>query len=402
MSGLRLAVVVLAAAAVAVVPSAATGHAGPVLRGFGTAVIDGTPAPGEWDAAARHDFTVNRAPAEGGGTVPATLYVMNDAANMYVALRVSNASVGYSVLRLFFDNDHSGGAGQALGDDFIQLGSTAFRDFFLHEPSPGNRTWSLDATYGGTSDGAGLASNHPDFSFYELWHPLDSADNAHDFSLSVGNRIGFDLQFLHCVPYYPCGQSVEIQAGDIIRASGSRIPPDTELTAGPAEGSMTADTALVFQFTGSDDVLQPSQLTFECKTDEEGWEACTSQPEVYVDDGRHTFSVRAVDDMLNVDPTPAQRTWTTDASGPSKPIVRGPRSVRKGKRVVLRFSATDALAGGVRYKCAVDSRRLRNCPAVLRLKLRPGRHVVRVRAVDRLGNQGEVASFRIRVKRARR
>jgi hypothetical protein len=54
------------------------------------------------------------------------------------------------------------------------------------------------------------------------------------------------------------------------------------------------------------------------------------------------------------------------------------------------------------FKCAVDSTRLKRCPAVYRVKLRPGRHVVRVGAVDRLGNQGEVATFRIRVKRARR
>ena len=70
MSCLRWALVLLAGAAVAILPSAATGHSGPVLRGFGTAVIDGAPGPGEWDSAARVEFGANRAPVEGGGTVP--------------------------------------------------------------------------------------------------------------------------------------------------------------------------------------------------------------------------------------------------------------------------------------------------------------------------------------------
>jgi len=48
------------------------------LRGYGTAVVDGVLAPGEWDAAGRLDFQANRSPADGGGTVPATLFVMND------------------------------------------------------------------------------------------------------------------------------------------------------------------------------------------------------------------------------------------------------------------------------------------------------------------------------------
>jgi len=70
---------------------------------------------------------------------------------------------------------------------------------------------------------------------------------------------------------------------------------------------------------------------------------------------------------------------------------------------VLRFSARDNLTAAkrIRFKCAVDSRSLRRCPAVYRVKLHPGRHVGRVRAVDRLGNESDLATFRIRVKRAR-
>jgi hypothetical protein len=384
-------------AACLLIPASAAAHADPTLRGFGTAVIDASPAPGEWDSAGRHDFMVSRSAAEGGGTVPATLYVMNDAVNLYAALRVSNASVGSSIFRLYFDNDHSAVPGR-VGDDGLDLTDGGFRDLFVREVPPAG-AWSVDASYGGTTDGEGLVDDHAGFSFYELSHPLDSSDNSHDISLQVGARVGFDMLFQHCVPYMGCGQVSGVQSGDIVRVSGSRIPPDTAITVGPADGSTTADSAPEFEFTGSDEAIQPSLLTFECKTDEEGWRACSGRIALYLDDGRHTFYVRALDDMLNADLTPAQRTWTVDTTGPSKPVIRGRRAVRRGQRVVVRFSARDELAGGVRFRCAVDSARLRKCPALYRVKLRVGRHVLRVKAVDRLGNESDPATFRVRVKR---
>lgn len=389
--------------ACALLPAAATGFNGTVLRGFGSATIDGVIGPGEWDPAGNVNFTVNRSSSEGGGTVPATLYVMNDAANLYVGIRVQNATVGASTAEVLFDNDHNDRTTAEGEDDIYVDASGTFHDGFVHQTSPG--VWDVvkDTDFGGTSDGDERDGNGPGYSFYEFSHPLDSADNAHDFSLGRAQKVGFLLRFRHCTPcastsYYPSFATL----AEIVIVSGSRVSPDTQLTGGPAEGSMTAEQEPKFAFTGTDDVLQPSELTFECKLDDDAWRECTSPPVVSADDGRHTFSVRAIDEMLNVDQSPAQRNWTMDDSPPSKPVVRGPRSVREGKRVALRFSSRDQLAGGVRFKCAVDSRRLKRCPAVFRVKLRRGRHVVRVRALDRLGNQSDLSTFRIRVKRAPR
>lgn len=386
------------------IPAAATGFNGTVLRGFGTATIDGVMSGGEWDPAAGHvDFMVNRSSSQGGGTVPATIYVMNDAANLYVGIKVTNATVGSSAAELFFDADHNDSYVGEGEDSILVDNAGAFHDRFYRYESPG---WWLseDTDYGGTVDGDERDADATGFSFYEFSHPLNDTDNAHDFSLAALQRIGFHLRFRHCSPCAP--HSFFPSSGgqaEIVIVSGSRVAPDTQVTAGPAESAMVADSAAEFQFTGTDDVAQPSQLTFECKTDEDSWRACTSPYQLSPqDDGRHTFSVRAIDEMPYVDQSPAQRTWSVDTTGPSKPVIRGPRSARKGKRVVLRFSSTDEVAGGVRFKCAVDSTRLKRCPAVFRVKLRPGRHVVRVRAIDRLGNQSGLSTFRIRVKRTRR
>src|SRR5690242_16819008 len=60
------------------------------LGGFGTAVIDGVLAPGEWDEAGHVDIQVNVA---NGATTPGTLYVMNDDRNLYIALGVARPAI---------------------------------------------------------------------------------------------------------------------------------------------------------------------------------------------------------------------------------------------------------------------------------------------------------------------
>lgn len=384
------------------IPAAATGFNGTVLRGFGTATIDGVAAPGEWNPAGTANFSVRRAGAHGGGTVPATVYAMNDATNLYIAIKVDDATVAASTAEVYFDGDHDNNAFED-GEDSIVVDSLGFfEDRFYRQGSA-----VYDVNDGGTRDGDERDADGPGYSFYEFSHPLDSADNAHDFSLRPAMRIGFRLTFRHCATVSSCGLSSTYpgpQLAEIAIVSGSRIPPDTQFTGGPREGSWTGTLTQTFEFTGSDDAIQPTQLTFECKLDDLAWRACTSPYEIGDEDGRHTLSVRASDEMLNVDSTPAVRNWNVDTTDPSKPVIRGRRSVRSGQKVVLRFSATDALtpARQLRFRCSVDARGMRPCPRVYRVRLRPGRHQVRVRALDRVGYLGPVAKARITVVRARR
>jgi hypothetical protein len=92
------------------------------LSGLGTPAVDGVLDTGEWDAAGRFDFTVSRPPEEGGGTTAATLYVMNDATNLYLAVKVFGSSLpsGNSVLVFEFDNDHDG-VWPESGEDILAL-----------------------------------------------------------------------------------------------------------------------------------------------------------------------------------------------------------------------------------------------------------------------------------------
>jgi hypothetical protein len=60
---------------------------------------------------------------------------------------------------------------------------------------------------------------------------------------------------------------------------------------------------------------------------------------------------------------------------------------------VFRLSATDAFtpATALRFLCGLDAASLRPCAARLELRLLPGPHVLRVRAVDAAGNRSALA-----------
>ena len=79
-------------------------------------------------------------------------------------------------------------------------------------------------------------------------------------------------------------------------------PPDTALTSTPP--GVGPDSA-TFAFAASE-----SGSTFECSLDGAPFAACTS-PKTYsgLAPGPHSFSVRALDALGNVDPTPASYSW---------------------------------------------------------------------------------------------
>ena len=102
------------------------------------------------------------------------------------------------------------------------------------------------------------------------------------------------------------------------RARSFRVdttPPDTSITAGPADS--TASTSASFRFQTTE-----AGSTFACRIDDGDWGDCTS-PKAYsgLATGSHTFQVTAIDAAGNEDPTPAGRTWTVDTMLPEVTLV---------------------------------------------------------------------------------
>ncbi len=144
--------------------------------------LDGVLAPGEWSGAATLPFTI--------ATVSGTFYVMHDSTYLYAAGVITDPFVGLNSFQLIFDNDHDGIA--EVGDDtlVVNLGVNSGGDdyfsgtFYLFDPDDGGTN---DINSGGVYAG-GAAT-------FELRHPLCSSDAAHDFCLSPGSVIGFNIVY---------------------------------------------------------------------------------------------------------------------------------------------------------------------------------------------------------------
>ena len=120
---------------------------------------------------------------------------------------------------------------------------------------------------------------------------------------------------------------------------GDTTPPDTTITGGTTNGSIDTDGISNFYFSSSE-----TGSTFECKLDESAYGSCTS-PKNYsgVENGDHTFSVRAIDAAGNTDPTPATRTFSTERSDTTLPVTTvdsGPGDTSDGE-ASFSFSADE-------------------------------------------------------------
>ena len=94
-------------------------------------------------------------------------------------------------------------------------------------------------------------------------------------------------------------------------------PPETSIDSGP--DGPTNDATPSFEFSSDE-----ADSTFECRTETETFAPCES-PHVtgQLADGIHTFEVRAIDRAGNVDPAPAARDFSVDATPPPAPSLGG-------------------------------------------------------------------------------
>ncbi|WP_205695643.1 glycine-rich protein [Conexibacter sp. SYSU D00693] len=179
------------------------------------------------------------------------------------------------------------------------------------------------------------------------------------------------------------------QAGNVDPSPASRswtvdtAAPNTVITGGPPALTKSRSASLVF---GSSDT-DVSRL--ECKLDGGEYATCTSPKALSgLADGAHTFSVRAVDQAGNADPTPATRSWTVDSAPPETTITSGPTGVfsppatTNDRTPVFRFTSE----AGATFACRVDSGGWSPCTSPFTAsRLRDGQHTFSVRATDQTG-----------------
>jgi hypothetical protein len=157
--------------------------------------------------------------------------------------------------------------------------------------------------------------------------------------------------------------------------------PDTQIQSGPAD--IVASSSATFIFSSPD---AGAGSTFECALDTAGFTACTS-PVTYTGLGEatHTFRVRVKDAVGNVDPSPADASWTVDLTPPDTTITSaGPTGTLGVASASFTFTSNEPTAT---FACKLDAAAFAPCtsPAAL-TGLGQGAHTFAVQATDAAGH----------------
>ncbi|MEX2448682.1 MAG: Ig-like domain repeat protein [Solirubrobacterales bacterium] len=179
---------------------------------------------------------------------------------------------------------------------------------------------------------------------------------------------------------------------------GDRTPPKTTIVSAPPPA--VRDSSASFAYASS----EPGS-TFECRIAPKPFVPCPVEGTTYRDlpNSPYRFEVRATDRAGNVDAVPAQHAWRVAKPAPRTRFTRAPGGVlRRGQPARFAFAASSPAAG---FRCRLDLKgAFRRCRSPHRIKAAPGRHVLEVYAVDRLGNSGggpAIRIFRVRSKQRR-
>lgn len=163
---------------------------------FRVPTIDGIIDTGEWDDASTVTVTLV---AQSSESHSATICEKNDATYMYLAVRVLDDDFN-AMDGVFFDFDNNHDGKRQQGDDWLYVlawtnGLGLAEDGYYNA----SRGSTSDVGDQGTNDIVGKASHTNisgmgDYTF-ELKHLLDSADDAHDFSLNPNDTVGVKMEY---------------------------------------------------------------------------------------------------------------------------------------------------------------------------------------------------------------
>jgi RHS repeat-associated protein len=155
-------------------------------------------------------------------------------------------------------------------------------------------------------------------------------------------------------------------------------PPDTYIVSG-AYGEVLPDVSFSFQST-------KLASSFECSLDGAAFSACAS-PSSYkgLEEGPHSFRVRAADSSGRQDETPAERIF--EVYDPPETIITSPEPSYTAGVPAVEFTSDEE---GSTFECKLDSKAWTSCTSPYKVPLDPGDtewHDFRVAATDSVGNK---------------
>jgi hypothetical protein len=154
-------------------------------------------------------------------------------------------------------------------------------------------------------------------------------------------------------------------------------PPHTTITSQPPKET-NSDSAR-FSFTSTKE-----GSTFQCRLDGNDYAGCM-QEYTGLARGSHTFTVKAIDAVGNIDPNPSQYTWTIDATPFKTTITTHPPDPSHSENAVFSFTSNKT---GATFQCQLDAGSYSACTSPLTYSgLTGDRHTFSVKAVDAAGNE---------------
>jgi CSLREA domain-containing protein len=208
-------------------------------------------------------------------------------------------------------------------------------------------------------------------------------EDSHTFEVRAVNQFTY-LDGTQVVDQTPATYEWEI---------ADATPPDTTITSvrflGPLD--LIEPNSWEFRFGGEDNRTASFELSFECSLDGGPFEGCDPIHYILLEElagGTHELQVRAVDDLDNVDPTPAVYTWTTEGE-PDTIIGSGPALQTESTEATFIFSSNVVDAT---FECSLDLALFSACESPLTITAIPfGQHELQVRAVSPLGTQVDLS-----------
>ncbi|MBX3023161.1 MAG: fibronectin type III domain-containing protein [Bdellovibrionales bacterium] len=160
------------------------------------------------------------------------------------------------------------------------------------------------------------------------------------------------------------------------------VAPTVTITNAAQLPTLTKQTAMSFQFAANE------ASSFQCSVDGSAFAPCTS-PQSYsaLQEGAHSFAVRAVDSVGNVSGTPAMFNWNIDLTNPVTTIlaVEPAAAISNSRTRSFEFAASETST----FECSIDNGPFAACQSPLALAdLVEGAHYFEVRATDLAGNLG--------------
>jgi hypothetical protein len=263
----------------------------------------------------------------------------------------------------------------------------AIDDAGNRDPTPAAYAWTIDTGLPETTITSAPANptNEPTASF-----TFSSTKDGSTFECTL------DAQPVTCGLTYTVAEAEHTFTVAAISSTGKRDPspasytwtvdttaPETTLSIAPA--GPTSVRSAHFEFSS-----EPG-TTFECKLDEDDFEACSS-PKHYAGplaEGEHRFAIRAIDLAGNVDPTPASHVWVVDITAPTIRIADGPADTTYETSASFSLTANEPATS---LECSLDGMPFAPCASgVAYSGLGVGEHEFAARATDVAGNRGQAA-----------